>query len=548
MSKNLRKLEKFYLNISDNYRHLVLALLLILIPGVYLLVYHTGGAKFVYTHTMYFPIVLASLSLGNPWGALTGLVGGILLGPMMPLDTQTYQSQQTINWIFRTVIFILIGLLSGFFTTIIRHFFNQFSQYLSTNPETNIDNTNYIANNPLPDKPNQNYLIVTILIYNHEKIVSLVGTDIYNQFLRTFHLFVKNQMKDTICYFVQAESNKLWLVMEQTDIQQDMDNLLNVLAKPLDSTDYPFYVDYSLGCTSITGTDNLYKFSSFSQADEAALLAKRSGARYEVYNMEKMQRETDFILLGEFHKALKENQTYLVYQPKINLKTNKPYCFEALIRWEHPVHGLILPSSFIPLIEQTNLIHELTDWVFSQVIEKIVEFRENDIDVIISINISSKNLAYPNFYKSVISKLREAGIDPSQIILEITESHFMVNPKENINVLNMFVKTGMTVAIDDFGTGYSSLSLLGQLPVKIIKIDRSFIKDIDADEMTYHIVSAIIDIAHKLGCKVVAEGIETKTIHEIAKTLKADYAQGFYYAKPLHRDIVIEWYKNHIKE
>ena len=364
MSKNLRKLEKFYLNISDNYRHLVLALLLILIPGVYLLVYHTGGAKFVYTHTMYFPIVLASLSLGNPWGALTGLVGGILLGPMMPLDTQTYQSQQTINWIFRTVIFILIGLLSGFFTTIIRHFFNQFSQYLSTNPETNIDNTNYIANNPLPDKPNQNYLIVTILIYNHEKIVSLVGTDIYNQFLRTFHLFVKNQMKDTICYFVQAESNKLWLVMEQTDIQQDMDNLLNVLAKPLDSTDYPFYVDYSLGCTSITGTDNLYKFSSFSQADEAALLAKRSGARYEVYNMEKMQRETDFILLGEFHKALKENQTYLVYQPKINLKTNKPYCFEALIRWEHPVHGLILPSSFIPLIEQTNLIHELTDWVF----------------------------------------------------------------------------------------------------------------------------------------------------------------------------------------
>ena len=107
---------------------------------------------------------------------------------------------------------------------------------------------------------------------------------------------------------MQAESNKLWLVMEQTDIQQDMDNLLNVLAKPLDSTDYPFYVDYSLGCTSITGTDNLYKFSSFSQADEAALLAKRSGARYEVYNMEKMQRETDFILLGEFHKALKETK------------------------------------------------------------------------------------------------------------------------------------------------------------------------------------------------------------------------------------------------
>ena len=126
MSKNLRKLEKFYLNISDNYRHLVLALLLILIPGVYLLVYHTGGAKFVYTHTMYFPIVLASLSLGNPWGALTGLVGGILLGPMMPLDTQTYQSQQTINWIFRTVIFILIGLLSGFLLRLFATFLTNF--------------------------------------------------------------------------------------------------------------------------------------------------------------------------------------------------------------------------------------------------------------------------------------------------------------------------------------------------------------------------------------------------------------------------------------
>lgn len=548
MSNNLRKLEKVFLKISDNYRHVILVSLIILIPSVYLLVYRTGGGKYVYTHLMYIPIVLAGLALGNPVGAFTGLVCGIFLGPLMPLDTHTGEPQMALNWIIRLIVFIFIGFLSGFFTTVIRNFFKQFSQYLSTNPETNIENTNYITNNPLPSKPNQTYLIVTILIYNHEKIVGLVGTDVYNQFLRTFHAAVKNQLKDSVCYFVQAESNKLWLVMELNDFDQDMDNLLGVLAQPLNSATYPFYVDYSLGCTTVQGSDKLKHFSVYSQADEAALLAKISGARYEVYNLEKMQKETDFNLLGEFQKALKEHQTHLVYQPEIDLKTNKPFCFEALIRWEHPDYGLIMPNRFIPLIEQTNLIHDLTDWVFTQVIEKILEFRDHDIDIIMSVNISSKNLANPNFFKSVISKLREAAIDPSQIILEITESHFMVNPKENINVLNNFVKTGMRIAIDDFGTGYSSLSLLGQLPVKIIKIDRSFIRDIDLDATTYHIVSAIIDIAHKLGCKVVAEGIETKNIHDIAKILKADYTQGFYYSKPIHRDKVIEWYKNQVGE
>ncbi|HPD13267.1 MAG TPA: hypothetical protein PLP15_07995, partial [Bacilli bacterium] len=187
MSSNLRKLEKVFLKISDNYRHVILVSLIILIPSVYLFVYRTGGAKYVYAHLMYIPIVLAGLALGNPVGAFTGLVCGIFLGPLMPLDTHTGEPQMALNWIIRLIVFIFIGFLSGFFTTVIRNFFKQFSQYLSTNPETNIENTNYITNNPLPSKPNQTYLIVTILIYNHEKIVGLVGTDVYNQFLRTFH-------------------------------------------------------------------------------------------------------------------------------------------------------------------------------------------------------------------------------------------------------------------------------------------------------------------------------------------------------------------------
>jgi EAL domain-containing protein (putative c-di-GMP-specific phosphodiesterase class I) len=225
----------------------------------------------------------------------------------------------------------------------------------------------------------------------------------------------------------------------------------------------------------------------------------------------------------------------------MDLKTLKIIGFEALIRWNHPVKGIIAPDNFIPLIERTQLIHLLVDWVVDHALAKLVEFKNLNIPTVISINLSGKNFRDPNLANKIISKIKNAKIDPSQLKLEITETVLMDNAEESQKIIKKFRDYGVQIAIDDFGTGYSSLSYLSQFSVDYLKIDRSFISKMN-ESVFAELIKSTINLAHKLNFIAIAEGVEKKEELDKIIEMGCDLAQGFYFCKPIHQDEVIDYY------
>ncbi|MFC3212175.1 sensor domain-containing protein [Planomicrobium okeanokoites] len=235
-------------------------------------------------------------------------------------------------------------------------------------------------------------------------------------------------------------------------------------------------------------------------------------------------------LINDFQKALDEEQFHLVYQPKIDLQTLKPMGVETLIRWEHPEFGNIPPLEFIPLAEKSGKIVEIGNWVLKHSMEKIKAISP---DLMLNVNVSVHQLLQDGFAEEVSSMLRDNSFNPGKLNLEITESVALYDVKNTLKVLHDLVGKGIKLSLDDFGTGYSSLSYLTKLPVHYLKIDRSFINGLEDDVSNRTLTKSILEVAHNLDLKVIAEGIETETQCEILKDWSCEIGQGYYFSKPL---------------
>ncbi len=258
---------------------------------------------------------------------------------------------------------------------------------------------------------------------------------------------------------------------------------------------------------------------------------------FKFYDQSMNKMITQRILIEDnLRSAISNNELFLVYQPKVNLETNSVYGMEALIRWEQPELGLIRPDEFISIAEDTGQIYEIGLWVFEQAIRDLKLIHEFSDTLVISINVSSKQLENVNFLDDISRLIDKVGIEKKYIELEITESHIMNNIDKALVILNELNSRGFKLSIDDFGTGYSSLSYLKKLPAQTIKIDRSFVLDIDTDEDDRSIVAAIIAMARALGKDVIAEGSETQEHIDTLKSLKCNNIQGYFFSKPLQLD------------
>lgn len=538
----LTKFERFFLANKRRYRVLSAIIILASLPLIYVLVLATGGIKYSYSHIMYIPIVLGGLILGKNWGLIIGIIAGILLGPALPVDTVTMEQQPFINWFFRLIIFTFVGQLSGLFATVLRKDLLKIVTLYSTNPETMIPNSNSLSLINLNDDENKSFLLTAIHINNNIEITELLGNNLYLEIVKLIHKRLSINMNNQII-IIQGGSARIWIASNLVDMQKQIDEILDILKEPIAISGIPLYIDFSVGATIIIGTKKLKDIASFHQCDLAARTAYKIGKPYDVFTPDCLVTKYDYELLGSFENALLENQTFLVFQPIYNLRNDKPEGFEALIRWQHPTKGLISPDKFVPSVEQTKLIHQLTDWVLHNVSKKIIEFKKNNIDISISLNISVKNLSNPNFFNSVINILEQYNIEPKNIELEITESMLMDNPNENISLLEAFLNEGISTSIDDFGIGYSSLQYLARLPIKVVKIDRFFISQMASEKAIRSIVDSTIKMSHNLGYLVVAEGIEDQETLDIAKALNCDYGQGYYLSRPMSGDKIIDWYK-----
>jgi len=259
-------------------------------------------------------------------------------------------------------------------------------------------------------------------------------------------------------------------------------------------------------------------------------------------------------LSNDFQAALGEiesltPQITLHYQPIITLDTGKISGFEALMRWNHPVRGFISPAIFIPIIENSGLIVQASQWALKESLSalKRIADQTGDDSLFMSVNFSSHDFAAKDFVESLYNTLSASDIAPTRVHLEITERLLMGQPENARKTLNMCRDAGLGISIDDFGTGYSSLSYLHYFPIDTLKIDRSFVKDMTADQGAMELVKSIIALGKNLKMDIIAEGVETQEEGEILKALGCDMAQGFYFSKGLPEKDVITFIKNHPK-
>jgi EAL domain-containing protein (putative c-di-GMP-specific phosphodiesterase class I) len=277
-------------------------------------------------------------------------------------------------------------------------------------------------------------------------------------------------------------------------------------------------------------------------ADVAMYAAKRAGIGYSVYSCEQDTNDPDRLtLIGELRAAIGSDELVLHYQPKLSLLTGRCDQVEALVRWQHPQRGLVPPDHFIPLAEQTGLIKSLTRWVLTEAIRQIRAWLDSGLNITIAVNLSMRNLHDPELVDLVTQLLQARGVSPAMLKVEVTESAVMTDPKRALDCLARLRAIGVEVAIDDFGTGQSSLSYLKQMPIEEIKLDRSFVTDMGTDKNDFSIVRSTIELAHNLGLRVIAEGVENQATWDLLVELGCDLAQGYHMSRPLTEPSLRLW-------
>jgi EAL domain-containing protein (putative c-di-GMP-specific phosphodiesterase class I) len=243
-----------------------------------------------------------------------------------------------------------------------------------------------------------------------------------------------------------------------------------------------------------------------------------------------------FTLLNAFGDALASSgQLSLVFQPRVDLQHGGWLGAEALLRWTHPTLGAVSPAEFIPIVEKTSFARATTAWVLEAAMLQLVAWRDAGMQVQVAVNVSATNLIEPDFAAGVIARLQRHNLPPHLLEIEITESAVMTNPLQAEQALRALSAAGISLAIDDFGTGYSSLAYLQKLPANVVKIDRSFIQQLE-QKPDSALVKAMIVLLHELKYRVVAEGIETEAMGHLLRDMGCDEAQGYWYARPLAPD------------
>ena len=244
---------------------------------------------------------------------------------------------------------------------------------------------------------------------------------------------------------------------------------------------------------------------------------------------------------SELKDAIFNKQLILHYQPQIDIKNGNLLGVEALVRWQHPEHGLIYPNLFIPLAEKNDLIGDLTAQVIMLAVEQSLSWKAQDLMVQVSVNISAENITSLSLPEQLSSMLKNHKLDPSMLTLEVTESALMGELVTSLDILTRLRMKGIELSIDDFGTGYSSLSQLYRVPFTELKIDQSFVMNMAKNNEARGIVKTCIRLGHELNMHVVAEGVEDKETLTLLKEMECDIAQGYYIAKPMPADNLIGW-------
>ncbi|VXB75655.1 Sensory box protein [Arthrobacter sp. 9AX] len=328
--------------------------------------------------------------------------------------------------------------------------------------------------------------------------------------------------------------------------------LLEILKTPILIEGLEIVTSASIG-VAVNGDDDETPEDLVRRADIAMYRAKELGrSRWELHQPAESDYTVDRLrALGELRRGINDGALRVHYQPRIDLHTGRATGVEALVRWQHPTRGLLPPSEFITMAEESGLVRPLGAWVLGETLRQADNWRRESrrgADLDFAVNLSARQLSDPGLVTMVEDALRLRGIDSSHLLLEITETALMADPGGALDSLTALKNLGVGLAVDDFGTGYSSLTYLKKFPIDELKIDRSFINGLGSDSGDSAIVGSCIDLAHAVGIRAVAEGVETSGQVQTLKDMGCDLAQGFHFARPLPAPALKEWLDAHTRD
>jgi diguanylate cyclase (GGDEF)-like protein/PAS domain S-box-containing protein len=422
-------------------------------------------------------------------------------------------------------------------------------------PITGLPNQRYFEkslNNEIDyaKESNTNLAIVQLGLDGFRFVNGALGHPTGNQLLRDLSNRMENTFNENVILHKMGGDIFTILmknIIEYDDIHKTLNKLISLINKePFKIGEDEVHITVSMGVSifpySGENVDILLK-----NAEIAMYHAKKSGKnQYQIFSSTmSLYSYKQFLLRNDSKKALLRNEFDVYYQPRINPITNEMESAEALIRWNHPKWGMVLPDEFISMAEDSGLIIPLGEWIIREVCFRLKKWEKENLPIKkISINLSSIQLLQFNFVDMVSTILKEFSVNPKWIEFEITETVIIEKEEQILTTLTALKNLGITIALDDFGTGYSSLNYLRKLPCEIIKIDKSLIRDIHKDQDNFEIVSSIITLCHKLKKSVVAEGVENEEQLSLLRKLRCNQIQGYLYSKPVAENE----YKRFLKE
>ena len=392
--------------------------------------------------------------------------------------------------------------------------------------------------------------VLFISLDQFKKVNDTLGPAPGDLFLQEFAERLKSCISesDTVARFGNDEFALLQMQIEGAkDIVETIGSLSQVLRFSFDLEGHEVFATASVG-VSLFPVDGVDSQTLIQNAGAALYKAKRSGgANYQFYTPDMHKLISSRLALEtSLRRAIQNEEFLLHYQPRVSVDSFEITGVEALVRWQHPQLGLVLPSEFIPLAEDTGLIVPIGEWVLRQACFQNMRWQSQGFPSLhMAVNISARQFHEQDVTQTVVRILNETGLAPEHLELELTESSIMRNSDFAAGVLNRLKAMGINISIDDFGTGFSSLASLKRLPIDSLKIDQSFVRDMTSDPDEASLVMAIITLAHNLRLKVIAEGVETEEQLGFLHLLRCDEIQGFLFSKPLPEAALVSLLEAH---
>jgi EAL domain-containing protein (putative c-di-GMP-specific phosphodiesterase class I)/GGDEF domain-containing protein len=533
--------------IAPSRRSRILAILVValsLLASAWL-VHSTGGVKYAALHILYLPIILSALVFGASGGVLAGAVGGLLIGPLMPLDVLTGEPQNLANWLYRVAFFCLIGGFVGIGVGILRQQLAILDWLTEHDARTGLLDRRgllkalegMIGQDGAWRRP---FLVVTQL-NNFLDFQNTFGSAFAEELLKQICARGRSLLPPEVPMAV-IQPDRLAIIFESNAVAHRLlAETETQIRAPYMIDGVPVHVDFAIGAAEFytharTAEELLQKASI---AMHTAATRMRPFYLYE--SSTDLTSRDNLILLGRIPAALSDNEFVIWHQAKVSLATGQVCGTEALLRWQLPHRGLVMPSDFIAQAEESVLINNLTHWVIKAALADVASWNAQGYALSVAINLSVRNLHNQALFETLDETVHQHAIDPRLVELEITESAVMDDFDYCAHLVSRLRERGYHVAIDDFGTGHSSLAYLKNLPVSAIKIDQSFVKNLLHDASDQKIVRTILGLAKALNLETVAEGIEDAGALALLRDWGCDFGQGFYIHRPTPYADFLTW-------